>query len=250
MNRRTVLVIAVLALSTTSFAQRKEVTFKAKDGSTVYGYLTPREVPSQAIVVMFHQAQSSAAEYTPIIPDISKLGFDCLAIDQRSGGGMFGPNKTAKSLRGKKKLAYPDAYQDMEAAIAWAKAKKYKKIVAWGSSYSAALTLRLADEHGKDLVAALAFSPGEYIPPDGSVKKWASHSKVPLFLTATPDEVKESVMSFYAALPKAVQPKSLLWTDVNTVHGSSMLRKDQNPNGYRLAETTVVDWLKKTVPVK
>lgn len=242
-----------MALALVSFGSAqtagKEVTFKAKDGTTVYGYLTQRALPSNVVVVMFHQAGASHAEYTPIIPEISKLGFDCLAIDQRNGDGLFGPNKTVKNYKGSKP-SYAAAYPDLEAAIAWAKARHYKKIVAWGSSYSAALTLRLADEHGKDLAAALAFSPGEYIPPNGSVKKWVSHSKVPLFLTATPDEVKESVFSFYNALPAAVQPKSLLWTNPNSVHGSSSLRKDKNPKGYRLYETTVTDWLKKTVSTK
>jgi len=248
MNRRHLSALAVVCLAAISGAQTKAkpVTFKTKDNVTVYGWVTQRAMPTGAIVVMFHQAGASHAEYDPIIPEISKLGFDCLAIDQRVGGKLFGPNQTAKAFKGNGR-DYASAYPDMEAAIAWAKARHYKKIVAWGSSYSAALTLRLAHEHGKDLVAALAFSPGEYIGIKGTVMKWASDSKVPMFLTATPDEVKESVMNFYDALPKNVQPKSLLFTNKNSVHGSSTLRKDRNPNGYRLFETTVEDWLKKTV---
>ena len=244
MNTRSFSIAFALAIAALSAADTaKEIKLKAKDGTTVYAYLTQRQMPTGAIVLMFHQAGSSHAEYTPIIPNITKLAFDCLALDQRSGDGMYGPNKTAAQFKGQ--VEYADAYQDMVAAVDWAKAHHYKKIVAWGSSYSAALTLRLADERGKDLVAAMAFSPGEYIGKKGTVKRWASRSKVPMFLTATPDEVKASVMSFYDALPKAVQSKSLIWTNKNSVHGSSALRKDKNPSGYRLYETTVEDWLRK-----
>ena len=248
MKRAAVFALALVCIATAN-AQSKEVQLKAKDGVTVYAYLTHAKTAGKAIVLMFHQAGSSHAEYTPIIPSITKLGFDCLALDQRLGDGLYGENKTAKNFKGNQE-DYAAAYPDLVAALDWAKAHNYKKIVAWGSSYSAALTLRLNAEHGKDLAAALAFSPGEYIGKKGTVRRWASRAKVPMFLTGLPSEVKESILKFYDALPKTLQTKSLLFTNANSVHGSSTLRQDKNPKGYKLFMTTMTDWLKKTVPVK
>jgi hypothetical protein len=41
---------------------------------------------SQPYILLSHQAGSNRAEYAPIAPRLVKPGFNCLAIDQRSGG--------------------------------------------------------------------------------------------------------------------------------------------------------------------
>lgn len=245
MDRR-LLIAPLLALSLTGCAAKAppaNVILTAKDGVKVYCDFV-KGPPSKAVVLMFHQAGSNAGEYTPIAPEISKLGFDCLLVDQRSGGSMFRrKNRTASEVKGNP--SYLDAYQDLEAAVSWAKGKGYKRIVAWGSSYSAALTLRLATEPG--LTAAVAFSPGEYIGAKGTVAGWAAQAKCPVFLAATPQEVQESVQGFYTRLPAKLRAKSLLITQAQSVHGSSTLRPDKNPLGYRFFQSAVTGWLRTTI---
>jgi alpha-beta hydrolase superfamily lysophospholipase len=241
-----VVTLACLALVSCSAKEsvRPDLVLKAKDGTPVYAYLTKAPKKSDAVILMFHQAGSNAGEYTPIIPEFTKIGYDCLAVDQRSGGGMFGRvNRTATNYRGR--ASYVDAYQDLEAALEWAKGKGYKKIVAWGSSYSAALTLRLASEHGADLKAALAFSPGEYMPQQGVVRQWASKAKVPIFYSAMPSEAKESVQGFLDTMPKDLKAKSELCSDADSIHGSSTIRADRNPRGYRLCLEAAKKFLRR-----
>src|SRR5512141_1038686 len=73
----------------------REISFAAKDGGKVFADLY-RSGPKAAgaVVLMFHQARSSAAEYYPIAPRVQKLGFECFAVDQRSGGDIYGSNRT------------------------------------------------------------------------------------------------------------------------------------------------------------
>ena len=98
------------------------------------------------IVVAFHQARSSAAEYAPIAPRLVNAGFTVLAIDQRSGDGAFGgTNRTAAGFA-RREVSYDAALPDLEAALAWAKAEaRGAPVVVWGSSYSAALVFLLAE---------------------------------------------------------------------------------------------------------
>src|SRR3954470_3878866 len=73
------------------------VLLKASDGVTVHGLYYKAERP-RALILLFHQAQSSKDEYATIAPRLVKVGFSALAIDQRSGDGMFGTNETAAGL--------------------------------------------------------------------------------------------------------------------------------------------------------
>lgn len=137
-----------------------EINFKAADGGTVYADLHVADQDETApFIILFHQAGSNGrGEYANIIPKLTDKGYSILVVDQRSGGGYFGSeNRTVKARGGK--TTYCEAYPDMEAALSYAKNKRGGKVFAWGSSYSAALVLKLASEHGEDLVGVLSFSP-------------------------------------------------------------------------------------------
>ncbi len=196
----------------------KEITFDASDGKKVYADFFPSSIPdSEKVVLMFHQAGSNAGEYESIEPAIAPLGYDCIAVDQRSGGDMWGrSNRTVeKSGDGD----YMGAYNDLQGALKYAEGKNYTTIVAWGSSYSAALVLRLAAENST-VKGVIAFSPGEYMPEQGIVKSWASKVSVPVFFACTPDEWNDGRSDIYAAIPSAKK------FDVHLeggVHGSSTL---------------------------
>ena len=119
------------------------VTLTAADGIAVYGQYWPAAGAKAPLILAFHQAGSSHAEYDPLAPRLNRAGFSVLAIDQRSGGGEFGgTNRTVTTLR--RSAPYDAALADLEAALAWGKAHADgAPVLVLGSSYSAALVFLL-----------------------------------------------------------------------------------------------------------
>jgi dienelactone hydrolase len=220
------LILALAALA----AHAEPVTLSAADGTTVYGELWRAAGTKPPLIVAFHQAESSSAEYAPIAPRLVEAGFTVLAIDQRSGDGAFGgTNRTAAALG--RAATYDEALPDLEAALAWAKADtRGAPIVVWGSSYSAALVFVLAARHPADVSAVVAFSPGEYLAGEETVRSAAAKVNVPVWIdqASSGDEIARS-----AAILKAVKAsdKRQFSAKVKSTHGSSTLRADTNPVG-------------------
>lgn len=200
------------------------VTMRAADGLTVHGlhYPNPR---AKAVVLLFHQAGSGKCEYASIAPRLIEAGYEALAIDQRSGGGLFGRNETAAALG--RDASYLDAEQDLDAAVAWATGRKLP-IILWGSSYSAALVFRVAARH-PETKAVLAFSPGEYLGEPDLVRRAASQVRAPVFVTSASDPKEvAAARAVLAASPAAVKVQHAPRAGV---HGSSTLIPDKNPRG-------------------
>ncbi len=206
------------------------VTLSAADGAKVFGTIWRAAGAKPPLIVAFHQAESSRAEYTPIAPRLAQAGFTVLAIDQRSGGGAFGgTNQTAAALG--RDATYEEALPDLEAALAWAKGNANgAPVVVWGSSYSAALVFLLAAKHPHEVSAIVAFSPGEYLAKKSAVRDAARTIAVPVYIdqASGTDEVSES-----AAILKAIKStdKQLLNSPSRSTHGSSTLRTDVNAAG-------------------
>ncbi len=219
---------ATEASSKAARSQSQEGLFKAKDGTDTFGDLYHSQTTAKGIVLMFHQADSNSGEYALIAPQVAKLGYDCMAVDLRSGGDMFGViNRTVRAHGGSR--SYEEAYQDMQGALSWAKGQRYPKIMIWGSSYSASLCLRLARE-STDVNAALAFSPGEYFADDATVRTWAQNDHVPTLMAFTQSELHHVGNDLFGALPGS--EKNVLVSFPSGVHGSSTLREDRNRDGY------------------
>lgn len=194
----------------------KEIEFDASDHKKVYADFYPATTPdSEKVMLMFHQAGSNAGEYEHVASVMAPLGYNCIAIDQRSGGDMWGrSNRTAtKSGSGE----YMDAYHDLEGALAYAQLKNYTTIIVWGSSYSASLTLKLTGENAP-IKAAIVFSPGEYMDDKSIVKSWASKVTVPIFFACTPDELADGRREIYNAIPS---DSKVLASFAGGVHGTS-----------------------------
>lgn len=209
---------------------RETVTLTASDGVRVYGDFYPAASSTRPWILLFHQAGSNRAEYAPIAPRLVKLGFNCLAIDQRAGGGMWGQqNETARHLG--RDAGYFDALKDLEAALAWARSRSNNgKIIVWGSSYSAALVFPLAAAHREEVAGVLAFSPDEYLDDQQIVHRSAARISVPVFVTSAKDEGEISAArSILAAVP--ARQKTQFVPRTAGVHGSSTLRADENPAG-------------------
>lgn len=226
-------------------------TFPSTDGLTITADLfAPHENPATPFIVLFHQAGWSRGEYREILPRLNSLGFNCLAVDQRSGGEVNGlVNETAKraSATGKK-TAYLDTLPDLEAALVWARKSHAKgKVIAWGSSYSASLVLWIAGEKPGMIDAVLAFAPGEYFTRDGKPETWiadaAAKINVPVFITSAKKE-RPSWAPIFAAIPDGKKSSYLPETDGN--HGSRALwTQFEDSKGYWEAVTAFLSHLKQ-----
>lgn len=174
---------------------------------------------------MFHQAGSNAAEYATIAPQLAKAGYDCLAIDQRSGGRRFGhDNRTVAGASPTND--YMPAYADLQGAVSWAQSKHYRNIVPWGSSYSASLTVELMSKN-PTLPCGLVFSPGEYFADKSLVQSWASRIKSPVYFVCTPDEKVQGRQALFDALGNKKNSEFVCLP--GSVHGSSTAVQRYSP---------------------
>ncbi|MDF1516892.1 MAG: dienelactone hydrolase family protein [Lutibacter sp.] len=170
----------------------EKISFPSPDGLTVTAnlYHNADELP---VIILCHQARYNKAEYYEIAVNLQKMGFNLMAIDQRSGGTLFDKeNETfAEATKLGKPTTYLDAAQDIEAAINFAYAKYNKKIILWGSSYSSTLALYFASSNDK-IKAVIAFSPGDYFAEQkGSLKNKLTGFGKPLFATSSREEAAE-----------------------------------------------------------
>jgi dienelactone hydrolase len=229
---------------TKTVSQFQVQSFPSEDGleisAELYQCSNDKKTP---FIVLCHQAGWSRGEYREIAPKLMELGFNCLAIDQRSGGAVNDvTNETAKKAKAAKKgTEYADAEQDMIAAVQWARANHAEgKLLLWGSSYSSALALRIAGEHPELVDGVLAFAPGEYFARFGKPKDWITTSakkiKVPAFITSAKDEFPRWE-AIYNAIPVESKTKFVPKTDGN--HGSRALwaKFEDSPDYWKSVES-------------
>jgi alpha-beta hydrolase superfamily lysophospholipase len=206
------------------------VSFAASDNVMVFGDYYAADTPERPLVLLFHQAGSNRAEYATIAPILTTLGFNALAIDQRSGGTLWGhANETVQHLGHSE--GYDAAFRDLEGALLWAKSSDpTRPVIVWGSSYSAALVFLLAAKYPQDVKALLAFSPGEYLARATAVRTAAAQLSIPMFVTSAKEsgEVAQAKAILGAA---PARQKVQFVPRIAGVHGSSTLRSDRNPKG-------------------
>jgi alpha-beta hydrolase superfamily lysophospholipase len=173
------------------------------------------------------------------------MGFNCMAVDLRSGGSSNGiDNETLKRANeAGLPTKYVNAYQDIEAAIAYAKEKLAKgKLIIWGSSYSSALVLNYAGEH-QDIDGVLSFSPGEYFTSQGKSNTYitdaAAKIQIPVFITSAKGE-KKSWSGIYDAIPS--EQKTYFLPETDGRHGSRALwGKFDDSDAYWVAVKTFLE---------
>ena len=230
MARLILLLLCTLLLLVSNGARAEPVTLTAADGVKVFGEFWPAADKRAPLILAFHQAGASRAEYAPLAPRLNQAGFHVLAIDQRSGGGEFGgKNQTVAALG--RSTGYDAALADLEAALAWGRSTaKGAPVLVWGSSYSAALVYLLAARHAADVQGVLAFSPGEYLSAPKAVHQAAAALRVPVFIDQSSDkgEIEQSRSILRAT---ASTDKTQFVPARHGVHGSSTLRADRNAAG-------------------
>ena len=173
----------------------KEISFPSIDSLEITAdlYLTDQE--SSTYIILCHQAYFSRGAYRSIAPKLNELGYHCLAIDQRSGYKVEGiKNKTCKKAsKANKPRKYKDAIPDVEAALLYAKKElKAKKIILWGSSYSASIVIYLGSKYPNEIDGIMSFSPGEYFTiNDQKISSFANKVTCPVFVTSAKKEQKK-----------------------------------------------------------
>lgn len=153
-------VVGVEGGETGWLAGAQPLELQTADGTPVFGEIHGDIVNARALLLLFHQGGGNAhGEYSNIIPRLTRNGYAAIAIDARAGGTMLGgQNRTMAAVGGDPH--YCEAYPDLEAALEYgAGIAGDLPIIAWGSSFSGALVLRLASEHADRIDAVLAFSP-------------------------------------------------------------------------------------------
>jgi pimeloyl-ACP methyl ester carboxylesterase len=183
-------------INAVSASQTTELRFPSLDGLEItadsYFVFEPEKAP---MVVMFHQANWSRGEFREAGPRFNKMGYNCLAVDLRSGGKVLGiVNETAKRARKQKKpTRFVDAMQDIEATLSYVKLKYNPPLLlVIGSSYSAGLVLKVAGDNPGLMDGVIVFSPAEYFSRDGMAHDWvrssAKNITIPVFITSARKE--------------------------------------------------------------
>jgi len=213
------------------------IQFPAEDGLLVTADMYQWHDQDAPFIILFHQAGWSRGEYKEIAAALGKLGYNCMAVDQRSGKAVNDvKNETAKRAADKKmSVSYVDALPDMRAALRLV-ATRYPdaKRIAWGSSYSSALVLVLAGEEPELMDAVLAFSPGEYFVKSGKSKTYVTEAAakitMPVFVTSSKSEHK-SWKGLFDAMPSEAKTSFLPTSAGN--HGSRALwAKHKDSDAY------------------
>ena len=213
---------------TTAYAQKKEtITFPSKDGLIITADLYMPNPINSPFILLFHQAGWSRGEYLEIAPKLNDMGFNCMAVDQRSGSEVNGIKNQTKIEADKlnKPTEYMDAMQDLEAAIEYI-SEKYSnsKLIIWGSSYSSSFVLKITGDNPDNISGVLSFSPAEYSKYFGTsptfIKDSAKNIKCPVFITASRVEA-ELWQDIYDVIPSNSKHSFIPDTEGN--HGSRAL---------------------------
>ncbi len=234
-NKMSILTLSLLILLSSCLSvqpQKKQIkaekiTFPSLDEVTITADLYLSNNKDAPFIILYHQAYSSRGEYEGIAPKLVEMGFNCMAIDQRSRNHFgYTGNETMRSAADlEKPMYYTDAIPDLISSFKHVE-KNYAngKILIWGSSYSAALSLRLAVENVEKVDGVLSFSPGEYFEKLGKSKTFITENvedlNCPVFITSAKNE-KSKWESIYNAIPS--KDKIFFLPETRGNHGSRAL---------------------------
>ncbi|HBH47111.1 MAG TPA: hypothetical protein DDX98_00630 [Bacteroidales bacterium] len=205
-----------------------KVSFHAEDGLKITADLYLIDF-SEPFILLFHQAESSRGEYNDIAPRLNKLGYNCLAVDLRSGQkSNYVKNETAlRASRQNISSRFIDSQKDIEAAINYVLKYNQKPVILFGSSYSASLALIMASNNPR-VSSVIAFSPGEYFRPEVIVQEEISELNQPVFIAASEIEypyVKEITSAVVSSKKMLFKP-----SQSRGVHGAKALWETNEGN--------------------
>lgn len=245
--RAPTLLIALLLVALAASADAQEHhRFLSADETEVHAYLyAPERVAHNLTILAFHQAQGDArGEYGPIAERLVELGYEVMAVDLRSGGDRFGgENQTVRDLG--HSTGYCEAMPDVESAYSYLHSIRPKRpIVIMGSSYSAALVLRLAAVNPPRLAGVVSFSPASGGPLEkcsGEEVSDAIEAPVLVFRPASEMEI-ESVQKQAQVFEQ--QGHEVYVADPG-VHGASMLVEERVDARVEATWSKLIEFLRK-----
>ena len=209
------------------YGQEHQIHFYGPDSLKIYGDLYKTNKDANTIV-LFHQGGSNArAEYRTIIPELTAMGYNILAVDLFLGGQRYGSfNRTISGValdNFKNPSSYCDDYDNMVATLQYVKQQGFTgKTIIWGSSYSATLAIKLGSEYTNDVAGVLSFSPAAGPPmQDCQPNAYIEAISVPLIILKPPNEMgsENAKTQFELAAKHGHQA----YAAEAGVHGSSML---------------------------
>jgi pimeloyl-ACP methyl ester carboxylesterase len=207
----------------------EKITFPSADNLPVTANLYIKN-DTAPFIVLCHMAGFNKSEYRETAKTLMDKGYNCLAIDQRSGGENYGYENETHNEAVKRGLAtsYLNAEPDIVNAVNYIYDKYKKSVILWGSSYSASLALKIGKENAH-VRAIMAFSPGEYFEKDSMILK--NHIRdigKPVFITSSRVEANNDLM----AIIDAVGPKTVTHFKPKGAgeHGSQVLWIDSPDN--------------------
>ncbi len=218
----------------------QHITFPSKDSLTIYADIYETKA-GPVKLLLCHQAGYSKGAYINTGILLSQLGYNAMAIDQRSGEKANNiDNQTYfEAVANEFSTNYIDAKQDIEAAIDFL--YDYNDsipIILVGSSYSASLCLIIGN-HNPKVKAIAAFSPGEYLE-DISVSQELDSLDKPIFVTSSKLEISQTnqlIANVDSSLVTQFKP------EVEGVHGARALWKETE--GHKEYWKAFLTFLKK-----
>ena len=221
-----IFIITLLSFIITAPVTKKKITFEAPDSLIITAdlYIAQEGFP---YIILFHQEGSSRGEYNETAVKLTKLNYNCLAIDLRSGDNEnFVSNETARRARQMGKPSrFLDASADVKAAIDYAYSISEKEVILVGSSYSASLCILIGKDH-PNVKAVIAFSPGEFFGDDLRVENELTSFDKPLFVTGARTESEYISRMLYHL--EEDQYTFFEPVDSSGVHGSKALWEDND----------------------
>lgn len=170
----------------------ESLSFPSKDRLNISARLYEKDADAQPILLC-HQARYNKQEYADIAPRLREMGYNAMAIDQRSGGNFAGESNETFNRAKQKGLStnYVDAQQDIESALNFMFDKYDKPVILWGSSYSSALVFFAAQKYPEKVKAVISFSPGNYFGDEReNLKIVFDHTSQPFWVTSSLEESK------------------------------------------------------------
>jgi dienelactone hydrolase len=205
---------------------------------------------AKPIILYCHRAGSSRGEYRIIASKLARMGFNGLALDQRSGEEFDGVRnetyKRADERYQEKKpgkhpvFIYDAARPDIVAGLDWIKAQGFTgPLIFWGSSYSASYSIIFAAER-PEIKAVVAFAPGEWLMKESAVEA-AKKMSQPI-LVIHPENEKNKGQPVFDSI---ASPLKQLIMHADILHGSNELLR-----GVKRDETwkVVLDFLQPFTP--
>ncbi len=222
----------------------RTVYFTASDGYPLAANLaTPAaETDLHIGVILLPMYRQTKESWAPLVQQLTKAGFTCLALDLRGNGQS---RYDAEGRDGEKKVAGRDPvffntmYQDVQAANGWLRKTKPKpqidKIMIVGASVGCSVAVQAVTTGKVNVAAVVLMTPGKNylgIPTMEQIQHWPG---TPLLILSSEEEQRRGAAAIFDRL-QSRGAELKLYPQTN-IHGTNMFGR---VNGV---EDFIVNWL-------